>query len=476
MQREELLSLVETILIQQAESQTVELKSAHDGFPKKIYDTLSSFSNQDGGGVIIFGISENPKYEIVGVYDAQDVQKKIMEACEQMEPSVRALTTVAVINNKTIVSVEIPGVEKHHRPVFYKGVGRIKGSYIRVGDADEQMNEYEIYSYEAYRRRIKDELRIVQNAKTQIFDKGKLQNCLVEIKRNRKNLAQNVSDEEIYEMMGVTRDGKPTIAGTLVFSLYPQVFFPNLCVTAVVIPGTEMGDTDGITRFEDNKRITGSITDMIEDTMDFVRRNSKIKTNINELGKREDREEYPLMAVREALLNALIHRDYSVYTENKPVSIEMYNDRLVIRSPGGLYGGGSLSQLGKIRPETRNVALANMLELLHVTENRYSGIPTMYREMEKAKLPAPEFTNNRGDFVVTLWNKNHVKEMKASDIEEQILEFCKVPRTRSELIEFTGKSRYYTMSFIIQPLVDKKKLFLTIPDKPKSSRQKYYSK
>jgi len=138
MQENELCELVLEIHRQKTEKQTVELKSAAKGFPK-IFDTLSSFSNQDAGGIIVFGVGDKPNYEITGVYDAEDVQKKIMEACSQMEPPIRAVTTICDIDGKFIVSAEIPGAEYSVRPVFYRGVGKIKGSYVRIGDADIQM-------------------------------------------------------------------------------------------------------------------------------------------------------------------------------------------------------------------------------------------------------------------------------------------------------------------------------------------------
>ena len=150
MREEELIALVRKIQRRQTEFQTVELKAAQVDFPKKIYDTLSSFSNQDNGGVIIFGIAEKANYNVVGVYDADNAQKKATEACEQMEPQVRAVFTNAEIDGHVVLAAEIPPVEYWRRPVFYNGHGRLKGSYVRVGDADEPMSEYEVYSYEVY--------------------------------------------------------------------------------------------------------------------------------------------------------------------------------------------------------------------------------------------------------------------------------------------------------------------------------------
>lgn len=470
MQAETLKKLIDDVISKKSESQTIEIKSAEHGCPTRLFDTLSSFSNQDDGGVIIFGIDEKENFGIRGVYDAQDLQKKVTEQCKQMEPAVRALFTLCEIDGKILVSAEIPGVDVSERPVFYKGVGRIKGSYIRVGESDEPMSEYEIYSYEAFRKRIRDDIRKVEGAKVQLFDEKRIEEYLSRVKNERRNLAENVSDGEILELMGVTRDGVPTLAGLMTFSMYPQTYFPQLCITAVSLPGTEMGETgtDG-ERFIDNKRITGAIPDMLEEAVEFVRTNSRTKTIIDENGRRVDKNEYPIKAVREAILNALVHRDYSIYTENIPIRIEMYRDRMEITNSGGLYGKINIDALGKVHPETRNAALANMLELLNITENRYSGIPTMRREFLKAGLPTPVFSVSHGEFKVIMKNGY----MSDSDsVVDSILEFCATPRSRAELVDFVGKSRNYVVK-LIAPLIESGKLKLTIPDKPKSSYQKY---
>lgn len=471
MQAETLKKLINDVITKKAESQTIEIKSAEHGCPTRLFDTLSSFSNQDDGGIIIFGIDEKDNFAIKGVYDAQDLQKKVTEQCKQMEPAVRALFTMCEIGEKILVSAEIPGVDVSDRPVFYKGVGRIKGSYIRVGESDEPMSEYEIYSYEAFRKRIRDDIRIVEGAKIQLFDEKRMAEYLSRVKSERRNLADNVSDDEILELMGVTSDGTPTLAGLMTFSKYPQTYFPQLCITAVALPGTEMGETgtDG-ERFIDNKRITGAISDMLEEAVEFVRTNSRTKTIIDDNGKRVDKNEYPIKAVREAILNALVHRDYSIYTENTPIRIEMYRDRMEVTNSGGLYGKISIDALGKVHPETRNAALANMLELLNITENRYSGIPTMRREFLNAGLPAPNFSVIHGEFKVVMRN-GYLNN--SGSMEDSILDFCEIPRSRAELIEFTGKSRNYVLKQLIAPLVECGKLKLTMPDKPKSSNQKY---
>ena len=162
MTSEELIELLEKIQKMKCETNTLELKSAESGCPKRLYDTLSSFSNQDEGGIIVFGISEDDGFKETGVYDVNDLQKKVNEQALQMEPVVRPLITAAEKDGRFFVSAEIPGIDLAERPCFYRGHGRLKGSFIRIGESDEQMTEYEIYSYDAFRKKYQDDIRTVQ--------------------------------------------------------------------------------------------------------------------------------------------------------------------------------------------------------------------------------------------------------------------------------------------------------------------------
>jgi len=263
MTTQELIEKLEMIQKMKSETNTLELKSAEKGCPQRLYDSLSSFSNQDEGGIIIFGVDEDQDYKEVGVYDPQDIQKKINEQCLQMDPVVRPLLTVVEKNGKSFVSAEIPGVDLADRPVFYKGKGRLKGSYTRVGDSDEPMTEYEIYSYEAYRKKYQDDIRGVQRAMLSSLDQDKLARYIDLLKKGKPNLA-NLGDESIYELMSVTRNKETTLSATMIFSPYPQAYFPQLCITAIAVPGTEIGNVgDSGERFLDNQRIEGSIPEML---------------------------------------------------------------------------------------------------------------------------------------------------------------------------------------------------------------------
>lgn len=479
MTTEELLEKLEFVQKMKCETQTLELKSAENGCPKRLYDSLSSFSNQDEGGIIIFGIDEKQGYKEVGVYDPQDIQKKINEQCLQMEPVVRPLLTVVEKNEKFFVSAEIPGTDLVDRPCHYKGQGRLKGSYTRIGDSDEPMTEYEVYSYEAFRKKYQDDIREVGRATLASLNQESLQKYINALKSGKQNLS-TIEDENIYELMSIKRNEKITLSAAMLFSPYPQAYFPQLCITAIVVPGKEMGELGKAgERFLDNQRIEGNIPDMLNAAIKFVRKNMRTKTIINpESGLREDRPDYPTIAIREAIVNALVHRDYSIHTEGMPIQIIMYEDRMEIRNPGGIYGRIRVDQLGKVQPNTRNPVLASSLEVLGVTENRYSGIPTIKKEMKRYNLYEPEFLDERGNFVVKFYKETIPAEVegKYDDETNNLIIFCKTPRTRKEICDYLGLSSVtYAIQTHVMPLVESGKIKLSIPDKPKSPKQLYYS-
>lgn len=478
MTSEELYETLLTIQKMRCETQTLELKSAEYGCPKRLYDTLSSFSNQDDGGMIVFGIDEEKNYKETGVYDAQDIQKKINEQCLQMTPVVRPLITVVEKDGKKFVSAEIPGMDLVDRPCYYQGRGRLKGSYTRIGDSDEPMTEYEVYSYEAFRKKYQDDIREVPRATMAALDQESLNQYITLLKQGKPHLS-SMKDEMIYELVSIKRNSEITLSATLLFSPYPQAYFPQLCITAIVVPGTELGE-NGVAgeRFLDNQRIEGNIPDMLSGALQFVKRNMRTKTIINEkTGQREDRTDYPVTAIREAVINALVHRDYSIHTEGMPIQLIMFQDRLEIRNPGGIYGRMRVDQLGKVQPDTRNPVLASALEVMHITENRYSGIPTIRMEMDRYQLEQPEFVDERGIFIVRLYHKTNEKT-EAIHTEEamDLILFCRTPRTRKEICEYLGLSSVtYAIQKHVLPLVEAGQLKMSLPDKPKSPRQLYYS-
>ena len=119
MLEKKLKKIVEEVCSQKSESNHIEIKKSAGGCPR-LFDTLSSFSNQKDGGIILFGIDEENDFKICGVYNVADLIKKISEQCLQMEPPVKALCTTTTLHRKTVVCAEIPEMDDFQRPCFYK--------------------------------------------------------------------------------------------------------------------------------------------------------------------------------------------------------------------------------------------------------------------------------------------------------------------------------------------------------------------
>lgn len=190
----------------------------------------------------------------------------------------------------------------------------------------------------------------------------------------------------------------------MVFGEYPQGYLPQLFIACVVVPGRKLGDVGELgQRFDDNERVEGTIEEMLDKSLAFVRRNIGTMVIIDNDGKRTDVPHYPMKALREAIANALIHRDYSSNTEGAYIYLRIFDDRIEILNPGDLYGNNRLENLGTDNMlEVRNNTIIRLLEeTTDIVENRHTGIATMRDEMTKMNLPEPEFETLRGTFKVT---------------------------------------------------------------------------
>ena len=511
MDKEDVFKLIQELNEKQTETICIEAKTANQGKPEKYYDTVSSFANTLGG-VILFGIEEikcrnKTTFEIVGVYDANDLQKNITNLCStEFEPIIRPEISIVDIDTKKIVAVKIDMIKQRNKPCYYKPKGLHNGSYIRVGDRDDNMTEYEIYKCVSYKDNVEDDLRAVTKATIEDLDKDLLDKFIEKYTEGRPNFSR-YSREKILLKAGILTKIEdkifPTVAGLLVFGEYPQEFFPQWFIAAIVVPGFEIAKLGKVgERFIDNKRIEGNISQMYNLAIGFLKRNMKIGMRLNpKTGFREDLPEYPIDGLREAISNLLLHRDLSLYKESVYSKIIVYKDRIVFRNVGSLYGNNTIEKIknSEYNVEVRNETLVKLIETLGgVIENRHTGIKTMIDEMKEAKLPEPIFKNERDDFVVTFYNGEYpelypeelkqdkkIQDKKIQDKKIQdkkaykcnkILEICKEPKSINEILkELKYKSSSTLKRDYIKPLIESGKLQMTIPDKPTSRNQKYVS-
>ena len=196
---------------------------------------------------------------------------------------------------------------------------------------------------------------------------------------------------------------RPTLAGLLVFGIYPESFLPQLVITFIQFYGTtETEKTPRGERFLDNRKFEGPIPEIVESAVDYVMASVRKSSLIDGVFRR-DVPEYPEEAVREAVINAVAHRDYSNYTLGSYIQIRLFADRLQVQSPGGLYGAVTEDNI-EYEQSTRNMTLMRLLEDLHIVENRRSGINQMLSAMREAHLGPPAFRDRRSSFLVTFRN------------------------------------------------------------------------
>jgi len=294
------------------------------------------------------------------------------------------------------------------RPCYYKTAGLQKGAYIRVGNTNRQMTDYEIFGYVSARAQPTFDEEPVAQATIGDLDEAAIDAYLQRLKqaRPRADFLRGPRDKALSRL-GIVQDVdgilRPTLAGLLTFGKYPQQFLPQLVITFLQFFGTtETEKTPRGERFVDNRKFEGPIPDIVTDTVNHVLASIRKSSLIEGLFRR-DVPEYPEEAVREVVLNAVAHRDYSPYVRGSYVQVRLFADRLEVQSPGGLYGNVSEENLEE-ESSTRNGVLMRLMEDLHLVENRGSGIRAMLEAMRRANLEPPRFEDKRSSFWVTFRN------------------------------------------------------------------------
>jgi ATP-dependent DNA helicase RecG len=409
MTREDLQLLITEVQQSQCELADIEVKSAHGGTPQRLYEPLSAFANRTEGGVILFGLDESHDFRIVGVGNAHRLQEEISHvAWAEMEPRIHPEFTVEVINGKTVVALEVAPVPAERRPCHYKPAGLQKGSYIRIGNTNRVMTDYEIFGYVSAQSQPTFDEEPIREATLEDLDRDRLNSFLERIRKARPKAAYlKLPFEQVLKHLKIALpfDGilRPSLAGMLTFGNYPQTFEPQLVITFLHYFGTtETEKTPRGERFLDNRKFEGPIPEMVEDAVNHVMASIRKGSLIEGLYRR-DIPEYPEEAIREAIVNAVTHRDYSNFARGSYIQIRLFADRMEIQSPGGLYGTVTLETLEE-EQSTRNRTLVRLLEDLHLVENRGSGIKAMIGAMRTANLEPPRFQDRRSSFLVTLRN------------------------------------------------------------------------
>lgn len=422
MTTDELRELIDGLRQVENDAHHIEAKRAARELPKRIWETLSAFSNVTGGGVIILGLDEGREFDITGVEDARKIQQDLGNRCSEMVPPVRAVIGVHIIDGRSLVVAEVPEVGIDQKPCYYPPAGLTNGAFTRVADRDRKLSSYEVQMLLASHGQPREDERVVAEASLEDLDAELVMGLLQRLRAREGSRFRVLSDEAaLATVKAIVPHGDrmaPSLAGLLALGLYPQQFFPSLNVVFTVYPTTKVGESGPRgERLLDSGRFDGPIPRLVRPVLQALQRNMKRRAIVRGLF-REDLWEYPEEAIREALVNALGHRDLSDWSHGTSVQVQMFPDRLAITNPGGLYGPVTVDRLGvegisSRRNQTLMMLLEDTLvpdERRAICENRGTGIGAILAALRQAGMGPPTFQNQIATFQVAFPNHTLLDE------------------------------------------------------------------
>lgn len=485
------LALAETVArlrVVGTDTHSVEVKSSVPKLPRSVVETLSAFANGNGG-LLVLGLDERAGHAPVPGFKASDIREALAGACaDKMHPPLRPEIHIVPVEGALVVAARIDPLRPIDKPCYVKERGVYQGSYIRTGDGDRRLSNYEVDRLREEHRQPKWDEEVVEEATAADLDPRLVEGVLARQRTLRPQLSASGSSEDVLQRLRVLRkdpDGelRPSLAGLLALGSFPQEFFPRLTVTFAVYPGaTKATVIEGRERLLDSLTLSGSIPQLVRDAVAAVARNMRVGA-IVEGAFRRDVPDYPLPAVREAVTNALMHRDYSDLAKGTQVQLNMYVDRLEVLNPGGLYGTVTIDTLGKPGVSSaRNQRLTALLEDVPfpdggmVAENRGTGYATIEAELHQALMPPPLPRDEVAGFSLTFFRRRLTQDERGGKLggstREAILHEVDSRGSVSsrEIMQGSGLSRSAVLKQL-NALVDQGELVPTEPNR--SPRQRY---
>jgi len=470
--------------LDQPESRRLEFKET---FPKgdKVAQTAAAFAN-GAGGRIVFGVKDSPR-QIIGIPEdqlfktEQRITSCIFDLCA---PSIVPEIYFQSVENKSLLVVEIyPGAQK---PYGIKKSGRPKEVYIRVGASNRKASAETIEALERQRRKVSFDALTAYGCPAEDVDLSHLKKAF------KAQTGRNIGKTQLINMgLFQKEQGRqcPTNAA-LLLSESPALkkFFPYAKIECARFKGTDRRI------FLDQATIEGPIHENVEPCIAFIKKNIALGATIGEI-YRKDRWEYPLEAIREALINAVIHRDYAILGSD--IKVAIYDDMLEITSPGPLPDALSVEELGTGRSEIRNRVLAPIFKDLKLIEAWGSGIRKMHAEL--SNYPEIQLVlKEAGQTFQVQFRKTGIEGTKPAPSRDQVgtklapsrhqvgtkltlnrnqvnlLIKCKKPLSIFELMQIFNRSdRTKFRRGIISPLLEMGLLEMTDPKRPNNPKQKY---
>lgn len=396
--REEAEMTIEEI-IRRGESKNTEFKEMLPKNSEKYTRTIVAYANTQGGQ-LFFGVADETR-EIVGIDEAilfQTMDSIANAVCDSCEPQIVPEIEPYTIDGKTVIIVTV--APKPHRPYYLKSKGKEKGTYIRVGAATRPASPEKIKELEMEGAKISwDELACVGYKVTEKSIKKLCRDMNTRRKemQERKNLIEKLptvtrTNLENWRVLKKTQDG---YLASNAFVLLTSGYFPFSKTQCAVFKGTDRSV------FLDKREYTGPIYEQISEALKFVLRNIRLGAKIEGLQRRESYE-LPVEAIREMIVNAQCHRNL---TDESCVQVAVYDDRLEVTSPGGLYNGLTFEEALQGHSRLRNRVIANVFSQMGLVEAWGTGLQRIQKAAREYGLPEPEFIEMPETFRVNLYRR-----------------------------------------------------------------------
>jgi ATP-dependent DNA helicase RecG len=424
----------------------IEVKSAAGGLPDSIVPTLSAFANRPGGGLLILGVDEGSDFTIVGVQSPAAMCASLANKARQaFDPPVAV--DISVIEEIGVLAVVVGETPQSHKPCRVRATG---AAYMRFGDGDFRLSELEIEGFVVNRHQPRFDAGPVPGAVRSNLDARLVEEYCTTARESSRTIARMSDDEMLLMKTGVIdANGAPTVAGILALSDYPQQWFPNFVIQAGAIDGDT---TDPAVRFSDAARFDGPLPVMIDDALEWARRQTARRIEEQTDGTVRSLPDIPTVVLRELIANSVVHRDLAPWSWSRAIEMRFTPDRFVLANPGGLYGI-SIDRLGIDQlTSARNLALVRMSQYIrlrdrNVIEAMASGIPRVRSALQEAGLPAPEFSDQGIRFTAIVHRRRHIgteastPQIASTPAQRRVLSQLEAgPRTASSIADSLGIS------------------------------------
>lgn len=381
-----------------------EMKEAH-GYPSNVVDSLCAFANTTGG-VVILGVSEQD-FQPVDI-DVKKLQARLASSARnEIEPAIHIDIKVLYLAGKPIVVANVPPIDAALKPCYVKKYGLERGSFIRTGDGDYRMSAYEIHRFQENEQLCSGhDCAIVSRATVKDLDDRLVKRWIDAVTGGDGDSGSVQAVAQRYGVLVADKKGElhPSLAGLLVFGKQPQQFMPHLNLVLVDhVHANAAGEASPRT-ITFNGSIPAMMKALMRVTMGKLRASDSEQVRAASTTLRC----FPWNAVREALINAFVHRDYSSDSLGLPILMDVYDDRLEITSPGGLFAPFSAAEA----PSKRNVTLASLAQHIpfgtrevhggKLSENAGSGWPIIEKEMLSISGKHPEIVSTLHHFRIVL--------------------------------------------------------------------------